>query len=124
MSSINTLNQCRQTFPNRQSHAHGSSLHLLGKDSANTLRKLLSHHEQPQGVVAQAMATLPQLHPSSPFPSTAPAQNPEGLWGLQPLGAAPIASEVFEQELTTPLPRRPSRTNKVFVGGGVKNSSK
>lgn len=93
-----------------------------------TFKKPLSHRKQPRlalGLVVRVKPTFHQLHPSAlflytPHPSAGGAAAAQSIL----LALTLIASEVFEQDFKSFLPRCLSRTNKVFVGGGVKNSSK
>lgn len=73
------------------------------------------------------LAAAPSPLPDPPHPSPAASPTPwPGAGGAVEAQSilTLIASEVFEQHFKSFLPQRPSRTNKVFVVGGVKNSSK
>lgn len=79
-----------------------------------------------QAHFAPAPSTLPG--PAQPFPAASPTPWPRARGAVEAQSILRaltlIASEVFEQHFKSFLPQCPSRTNKVFVVVGVKNSSK
>lgn len=73
-------------------------------------------------------APAPSILSPQPFPAASPTPWPRARGAVEAQSILRaltlIASEVFEQHFKSFLPQCPSRTNKVFVVVGVKNSSR
>lgn len=121
------VRRCRSLHPSSSKDLHLRPLQRPSRNHLHTASDLGEHRGcwfTSSSPCASSIHPPFSCTPLSSLPPPTPRPSARGAAATQSplLVLALIASEVFEQDFGSFLPR--SRANTVFVGGGVKNSSK